>query len=301
MASEHIRRWTIGDVEVVRVVELLEVDDVNAILFQACDHDLPKRHPWLMPHYASPAGNLKMNFQAFAVRVGDRRIMVDTCIGNDKHRQAPLFHALQSRFLEDLDEAGFPAQSIDTVLCTHLHLDHVGWNTRMVDGRWVPTFANARYLFNRKEWGFILGLADTPGVESDHLPDSLLPVHAAGLVDFVDMDHEVTNEVRLVPTPGHTPGHVSVHIESAGHRAVITGDVMHHPIQCAEPDLQTNFCADHELSRSTRRAFLERHGDRDIYVIGSHFCDPTGGFIVRHGETWRFAGGDPLTRRIDHP
>ncbi len=290
MAREHIRRWQIGRVEVVRIVEIFEHSNINAILFQDADPQVARRHPWLVPSYATPAGEMKMNFQAFALRCAGRHILVDTCIGNEKHRQAPLFHELQTTFLEDLDHAGFPAESIDTVLCTHLHLDHVGWNTRKVNGRWVPTFPNARYLFNRAEWDFVNGLAGQPGAELDHLPDSLQPVYDAGQVDFVPTDHRVMDGVYLEPTPGHTPGHVSVRIESEGRRAVITGDLMHHPVQCAEPDLKTNFCADHEQARLTRRAFLERYEERQAYVIGSHFCDPTGGWILKNGATWRFQG-----------
>jgi len=290
MAREHIRRWQIGNVEIVRIVEIFELPDINPVLFQACSHDLVLRHAWLVPNYAAPNGALKMNFQAFALRIGDRRIMVDTCIGNDKHRLAPIFHHIQTSFLDDLAYAGFPAESIDTVLCTHLHLDHVGWNTRLEGAQWVPTFPNARYLFNRGEWDFIYGLVGQEGAEVDHLPDSLQPVYEAGLVDFVATDHVVSPEVRLEPTPGHTPGHVSVRIESAGQRAVITGDIMHHPMQCAEPDLKTNFCNDHDQAIRTRRDFLARYQDRGAYVIGSHFCDPTGGWIVPDGIAWRFQG-----------
>ena len=101
-------------------------------------------------------------------------------------------------------------------------------------------------------------------------------------------DNQVAPEVRLEPTPGHTPGHVSVRIDSAGKRAVITGEIMHHPVQMAEPELKTNFCDDHDQAIRTRKAFLERHGDRQAYVIGSHFCDPTAGWVVRDGGAWRF-------------
>lgn len=290
MAREHIRHWKIGDVEVVRIVEIFELQGLNDILFQSCSRDMVKSHEWLAPHYAAQDGAIKVNYQAFALRIGDRRIMVDTCIGNDKHRQAPIFHHIQTTFLDDLAHAGFPAASIDTVLCTHLHLDHVGWNTRLDAGKWVPTFPNARYLFNRGEWDFIYGLIGKEHAEVDHLPDSLQPVYDAGLVDFVATDHQVAPEVWLEPTPGHTPGHVSVRIESKGQRAVITGDIMHHPVQCAEPDMKTNFCNDHEQAIRTRRGFLERYQDRGAYVIGSHFCDPTGGWIVRDGKAWRFQG-----------
>jgi glyoxylase-like metal-dependent hydrolase (beta-lactamase superfamily II) len=288
MAREHIRRWKVGEVEVFRIVELFESDGINDVVFQSCPKERALQHPWLIPHYASADGSLKMNFQAFALRIGDQRIMVDTCIGNEKHRQAPIFHKLQTSFLEDLASVGFPAESIDTVLCTHLHLDHVGWNTRLVGDRWVPTFPNARYLFSRADWDFIHSLIGEDHAETDHIPDSLQPVHEAGLVDFVAADHRICTEVSLESTPGHTPGHVSVRIESAGQRAVITGDVMHHPIQCGEPNMKTNFCNDHEQAAGTRRKFLERHQGRASYVIGSHFCDPTGGWIERDGEVWRF-------------
>jgi glyoxylase-like metal-dependent hydrolase (beta-lactamase superfamily II) len=290
MAREHIRRWTIGKVEVVRIVEIFELPDINGILFQSCSRENVLQHPWLVPNYAASDGSLKMNFQAFAVRAGDRHIMVDTCIGNDKHRLAPIFNRLQSTFLEDLTFAGFPVELIDTVLCTHLHLDHVGWNTRWDGSRWVPTFSKARYLFNRADWSFIHSLLGKQEAETDHVPDSLQPVYDANLVDFVPTDHRVCPEIHLEPTPGHTPGHVSVRIDSEGHRAVITGDIMHHPVQCAVPDLKTNFCNDDVQAIRTRRAFLERYQDRSAYVIGSHFCDPTGGWIVREGDTWRFEG-----------
>lgn len=290
MAREHIRQWKIGNVEVVRIVEIFELPDINDGLFQECSRERVLRHPWLVPKYATPAGSLKMNFQAFALRAGERRIMVDTCIGNDKQRQAPMFHRIQTTFLEDLAFAGFEPSSVDTVLCTHLHLDHVGWNTRLEGDMWVPTFPNARYLFNRAEWDFVVGLMGVAGAETDHVPDSLLPVYQAGLVDFVSTDQQVTSEIRLEPTPGHTPGHVSVSIFSEGRRAIITGDIMHHPIQCAEPELRTRFCNDPEQAIRTRRRFLERYQDRQAYVIGSHFCDPTGGWIVRDGAGWRFDG-----------
>jgi glyoxylase-like metal-dependent hydrolase (beta-lactamase superfamily II) len=288
MAREHIKHWKIGAVDVFRLVEIHAERIDDSILLQDCGPHRVRSHPWLVPRFATPEGQILMNFQAFAVQVGGRRILVDTCVGNDKHRQAPIFHQLRTSFLDDLAAIGFHPESVDTVLCTHLHLDHVGWNTRLVGDRWVPTFPNARYLFGRKEWDFIHGLVNVPGAEVDHLPDSLQPVMEAGLVDFVESDHRVTPEIQLVPTPGHTPGHVSVHISSQGREAVITGDVVHHPMQCAEPDVRTNFCADHEQSRRTRREFLARCAENRTYVIGSHFCDPTAGWIVPAGDAWRF-------------
>ena len=291
MAAEHIRRWQVGDVEIVRIVEIFREQIDASFMFPDCSADIVQKHEWLAPRHATADGQIILAFQAFAVRAGDQRIMIDTCIGNDKYRFAPMFHMRHGDFLSDLAAAGFAPEEIDTVLCTHLHLDHVGWNTRLVDGRWVPTFPNARYLMSRVELEFIRNLVGTPHAEVDHLSDSLQPVFDAGLADFVESDHRVCDAIWLEPTPGHTPGHVSVRISSQGRDAVITGDVMHHPLQCAEPRLRNRFCNDHDHSRETRLAFLERYQDSDVMVIGSHFAEPTAGWIRSDGDNWRFSHG----------
>ncbi|HEV7732345.1 MAG TPA: MBL fold metallo-hydrolase [Candidatus Binatia bacterium] len=223
---------------------------------------------------------------ALVIESQGRRIVVDTCIGNDKERTIPPWNRLQGPFLRDLEDAGFPRESIDTVLCTHLHVDHVGWNTMLVDGRWVPTFPNARYLFVRAEWEH--WNASPPAMEGDIVGDSVRPVVEAGLVDLVAPDHRLTDEVWLESTPGHTPGHVSVRIRSGGADAVITGDLMHHPVQCAEPDWYSRFDVDRDAARATRRAFLERYADGPVLVLGTHFATPVAGRVVRHGDAWRF-------------
>jgi len=245
---------------------------------------------WLLPHFATPAGKMLISFQCFALRSRGRRVMIDTCVGADRQREFPVFCNLQTTFLADLERAGFAPASINTVLCTHLHFDHVGWNTRLVQGRWVPTFAQARYLFGQREWEHWQHLRRTGGYHHmEHLTDSIDPILAAGLADFIETDHRITDEVWLEPTPGHTPGHVSVHISSRGQEAVITGDMMHHPIQFAVPDLQANFDMDKEQGARTRRAFIERYQNQKTLIIGSHFCDPTSGRIVSEGAAWKLA------------
>jgi glyoxylase-like metal-dependent hydrolase (beta-lactamase superfamily II) len=175
-----------------------------------------------------------------------------------------------------------------TVLCTHMHADHVGWNTRLVAGGWVPTFERARYLFARREWEHACSEAGGEGID-DVVGDSLRPIVDAGLADLVDSDHRITDEVWLESTPGHTPGHVSVRIVSEGREAVITGDVMHHPLQCCEPDLRMNLDLDSALATRTRRDFLARYADRDVLVLGTHFAPPTAGRFVRVGDRWRLS------------
>jgi glyoxylase-like metal-dependent hydrolase (beta-lactamase superfamily II) len=193
----------------------------------------------------------------------------------------------QGQFLDDLTAAGFLPASIDTVLCTHLHVDHVGWNTRLEDGEWVPTFGNARYLWNRAEYEHWLQHdAEMGGAV---LQESVLPVYEAGLVDLVTPEHVVTDEVQLEPTPGHTPGHVSVHIDSGGEEAMITGDLMHHPALCTHPEWRANVDSDAALAEQTRRDFLARYADRPVLIIGTHFATPTAGHIVRDGTTYRLA------------
>jgi glyoxylase-like metal-dependent hydrolase (beta-lactamase superfamily II) len=164
----------------------------------------------------------------------------------------------------------------------------VGWNTRLVKGRWVPTFPQARYLFGRAEFDHWVHLRDSGGYHNiEHLRDAIDPIVAAELVDYVGTDYQLTDEVALFPTPGHTPGHVSVLIRSRGEEAVITGDLMHHPIQLADPSRQANFDMDKAQAALTRREFVERFANSKVRIIGSHFCDPTSGWIERHGSAWQ--------------
>jgi glyoxylase-like metal-dependent hydrolase (beta-lactamase superfamily II) len=228
-----------------------------------------------------------MSIHALIVETPDRRIMVDTCLGNDKQRAIPGWHMRTGPFLRDIAAAGYPRESIDTVLCTHLHVDHVGWNTMRAGDRWVPTFPNARYLMGRTEfehWS-ARGAANARG--DDPFGDSVKPVFDAGLVDLVASDHAICPEIRLEPTPGHTPGHVSVRISSRGEEALITGDFMHHPCQMARPDWASAADSDPNQARATRRAVLDRCAGTPVLVIGTHFAGPTAGRVVRDGKAFR--------------
>jgi glyoxylase-like metal-dependent hydrolase (beta-lactamase superfamily II) len=288
MAVEHIRHWHIGDVEIARIVEVNAFEDNISMLLKDETAEYVRQHAWLRPHFATPEGLMKISFQAFVLRSRGKSVMIDTCIGADRKREYDVFCNLQSTFLTDLAVAGFPAESIDTVLCTHLHFDHVGWNTRLVDGHWVPTFPQARYLFGKAEFDHWTHLRATGEYHHfGHLVDAVDPIVAAGLVDYITPDYQLTDEVSLFPTPGHTPGHVSVLIRSRDQEAVITGDLMHHPIQLIDPAREANFDMDKPQGAQTRQAFVDRFGGTGVLVIGSHFCDPTGGWIVRHGSGWK--------------
>ncbi len=230
-------KWRIGDVTVTKIVELEVTGGSRFILPQASYEEILPIG-WLQPHFADERGRLKMSIHALVVDTPDRRIIVDTCLGNDKeNRRIPAWNNLQGPFLADLAAAGFPRESIDTVLCTHLHVDHVGWNTMLVDGRWMPTFPQARYLMGRVEfahWREQRGRDDMAAV----FANSVAPIHDAGLVDLVETDHRICDEVSLVPTIGHTPGPCQrAYRLATARRRLITGDFMHHPCQIARPRL----------------------------------------------------------------
>ena len=289
--KDPVQHWQIGDVSILRIIES-QIPLPPAALFGDAELDMIERTPWLKPHFVTEDGRLVISIHAFVVDDGRHRIVVDTCIGNDKVRSQPFLSNLQGPFLAELAAAGYPAESIDHVLCTHMHVDHVGWNTRLVDGRWIPTFPNARYLFARTEWEH--WQKEPVDAYGDVLGDSVRPILDAGLADLVECNHRVSPSVRLEPTPGHTPGHVSVRIESGGASAVITGDLMHHPLQIAEPGIAMVADVDADAARATRQAFLARHTDADVLVLGTHFATPTAGRIVGGDGARRFvpdAGG----------
>jgi glyoxylase-like metal-dependent hydrolase (beta-lactamase superfamily II) len=283
-----MKTWRVGRVEITRLVEVWKWEDDIAMALHGADASIVLTQPWLLPDHATAQGRMFINFQAFVLKAGRRRIMIDTCVGADREREFPVFTHMRTTFLEDLASIGVAPADIDTVLCTHLHFDHVGWNTRLIDGRWVPTFPHARYLFSRQEYEHWQMLRDTGAYHAiNHLTDSVDPVVAAGLVDFISHDHQISDEIRLLPTPGHTPDHVSVNVSSQGEQAVITGDVMHHPIQVALPAHAATFDMDKPTGSRTRVEFVNRFQEKPVLVIGSHFADPGAGYIVRHGDAWK--------------
>jgi glyoxylase-like metal-dependent hydrolase (beta-lactamase superfamily II) len=277
-------RWSIGAATVTRVLEMPPISADPAIFIQTNKQEVQQRRDWLYPDYSDEDGNIKLHFQAFIIEAGGKRIMVDPCIGNDKKRSYEALSMLDGPFLKRLEEAGYPRESIDCVLCTHLHADHCGWNTMLVDGRWVPTFPNAEYLFAKAEYEHLQ--VDDHGDAPAVLDDSVRPIIEAGLAKFVDPGHFIVEEVRLEPTPGHTPGHCSIVISSDGQEALITGDLLHHPVQVAIPHVGDNFCWNHEMARSTRRLVLERASSRKALLLGSHFSGPTGIYIKPDGDAW---------------
>jgi glyoxylase-like metal-dependent hydrolase (beta-lactamase superfamily II) len=284
--ESRIRRWQIGDVKVTSIME--SADHVPWVaLFPPETADRAHKYPWLAPKWVTPEGNLILAVQAFVLEVGDEKIVVDTCVGNDRDRALPQCANLQTAFLTDFKAAGIDPDSITTVLCTHLHFDHCGWNTKLENGRWVPTFPNAQYLFGRKEWDYWQHVLKEKTEDARHIFDSVQPILDAGLAEFVDSNHVITDGIRLEPSHGHTPGHVSLRVSSRGQEAVVTGDVFHCPVQLAEPEICSGACVDKEMSRQTRRDFIARYGDTPVRLFAIHFYEPVGR-ITRDAQSWRF-------------
>ena len=277
-------QWKAGKVKITKVVEMETLGNTRFILPLATREEIQKL-PWLAPHFANDEGRLKMSIHALLVETPARRIIVDTGLGNDKQgRSVPTWNNRNDPFLDTLTSDGFPPVSIDTVLCTHLHVDHVGWNTRLTDGKWVPTFANARYVFGRTEYEHWRDHSDTPAHVAV-FEDSVKPIADAGKADLVASDHRLTEEITLIPTPGHSPGHMSVHIKSDGYEALLTGDVAHHPCQMAHLDWSSTADSDPRQSAMTRRDLFSRFADTPTLVIGGHF---DAGHIRREGTAFRF-------------
>jgi len=241
--------------------------------------------PWLMPRFATEEGRLKMSIHSLVVETPSRRIVVDTGLGNDKQgRSVPNWNNRQTPFLEMMAAAGFPPESIDTVLCTHLHVDHVGWNTRLAGGRWVTSFENARYLFGETEYLYWRDHS----IEEDKAAifrDSVAPIVDAGKANLIVSNARICDEITLIPTPGHSPGHMSVHIRSAGEEGVLAGDVAHHPCQMAHLDWCSTADSDPMQSTKTRRELFTRLADSSVLVIGGHY---DAGHIKRDGEAFKF-------------
>lgn len=296
--SPSFQSWKVGDVNITKIVESQPIFDIPA-LFPEATVEAVLALPWLRPHFVTPEGRGILSIHALVVDTPSTRIIVDTCVGNGKNRGAWVHYAnLQTNFMRDLEAAGFGRESIDVVLCTHLHVDHVGWNTMLVDGEWQPTFRNARYLLNKTEFEYWAApLAPEPGgfdvVQRLTFSDSVQPVFDAGLVDLVEGHFAVCDEVVLVPTPGHSPGHVSVRICSNGEEALITGDMAHHPCQLAHPSWsipRIDFNCDQAIN--TRKLLFTEVADKPVLVIGTHWAGATAGRVKRSGEAFRLESVD---------
>jgi glyoxylase-like metal-dependent hydrolase (beta-lactamase superfamily II) len=273
----------LGEVTIDAVVEINRSAYPTTEMLPGSTAEAIARHwGWLKPHFFDEAvGDLAARIQTFVVRTPRHTVLIDTGVGNDKPREgSPLWHQRRGGYLDDLGAAGVTPDQVDLVVCTHLHVDHVGWNTRLEAGRWVPTFPRATYLFAGEEWDYWRHERDPC------IADSVVPVVEAGQAALVSADHVIDPWLRLEPTPGHTPGHTCVRLTTEAGEAVFAGDLMHRTVQVAEPQWSSRFCWDPRMAATTRRAFVEAHADSGRLILPAHFPRP--GRIVRADGGHRF-------------
>jgi glyoxylase-like metal-dependent hydrolase (beta-lactamase superfamily II) len=279
---DHFR---IGELEVSRVEEFITHFDAPMFYPDLRPEVLHANAGWLRPFFDIAGNQFPCVFQSFVVRYRRATILIDTCIGNDKERpDFPTAHRLNTPYLDRLKTAGCTPEDVDFVLCTHMHVDHVGWNTRLENGRWVPTFRNAKYVFSRDEYARYdpeNRTPDAPPPFLDIYEDSVLPVIQAGQALLVEGEYAVNELLTVVPAPGHTPGHFAVRAGKAGDSGIFLGDVIHNPVQIADPDLNSSFCEDPLRARQTRRRILDEAAEGNALLVPGHFAAPHIGRVRR--------------------
>ncbi|MCX7383674.1 MAG: MBL fold metallo-hydrolase [Alphaproteobacteria bacterium] len=283
----------IGSMEVTRIEESHGTGFPPNFLLPDWDPAVLDEHrDWLVPNYYNEAeGKMVSSIHSWLIRTGSHNILIDTCCGNQKNRpDFPRFHMRDTPYLDRLKAAGVAREEVDFVMCTHLHVDHVGWNTHLVDGKWQPTFPNAKYVFSQVERDF-WDPSRNPNLNDSAkriFEDSLAPVLDAGLAQTVNMTDQIGDSLLIEPAPGHAPGHVIFRLLDGGDEGVFIGDVMHHPIQVYRPEWSSGFDTDPRMAEASRRRVLDHCADCNARVFPAHFGAPHIGRVKRKGSGYRF-------------
>jgi len=293
MASDS---WTIGSTRLTSVVEA-QTPVPPSLLIPDATADAVRSVDWMAPGLASPDGeSIEFRVQALVLEHRDKLIVVDPCVGNHKSLTMPLWNELDLPFLDDFVAAGFDPAAVDLVIHTHLHEDHMGWDTHLVDGVWVPTFVNATHVYVGDELDYTK--RDDRRQGQDPWADSVEPILRAGLAKEVTADQDLGDGLRLLATSGHTPGHASLAVETGGALLVITGDVIDHQFQCAVPHLAHGSDWKPAVATETRRSLLDHVSEVGAVVAGTHFPTTPVGLVQPHHGAWRF---DPIdTNEVSH-
>jgi len=279
--------FQIGDMTIHRIVEM-EMPLLPALdmLPGLTPELLAENRSWLQPNALTAADEFILCFQSYVVRTPHHTILLDTCIGNDKPRPRPAWDFKKDNvYASQLAAHGLRLEDIDFVMCSHFHADHVGWNTKLENGVYVPTFPNARYVFSQTELDAWTAKHAQAAIQP--FADSILPVIDAGRADIVSDTHQLGDHVRLMPTPGHTEGHVAVRLGRTGEEAVFTGDLLHSPLQARYPELSPKFDVNPAQAAITRRAFLERYCDTETLCCTAHFPSPSATRVKRWGDGFK--------------
>ncbi|MEL7154205.1 MAG: MBL fold metallo-hydrolase [Pseudomonadota bacterium] len=291
--------YRIGEVEIWRVLECVSaLMPIRQFFPTLTDEDFEAHRNLIEPHGMTVDPDtgehwIVLPVQAFLLRTPHHLVLVDACVGNHKTLPTlPMWNDQRSsRFMAALTAAGARPEDVTHVMCTHLHVDHVGWTTQLRDGRWVPTFPNAKVMATQADLDHARTGAEThPDLNPGHIwRQTIQPLLDADLFEVVESDHGIGDAIRFRPTPGHTPGHVSVEI-ALPHEvgAVVTGDLIHSPIQCALPEMSPRVDFDKTLAAQTRRQFLGEAAESRQLMLSSHFPLPSVGRIDKHGEAFRW-------------
>jgi len=281
----------LGNATIEKVEELCGSGFSPSHMFPKFDQEAFDAHKsWMVPvHVEAGTDRLVGSIHTWIVKTPRHTILIDTCLGNHKQRRNARWSGLDTPFLERLKACGCPAESVDFVMCTHLHVDHVGWNTQLKDGRWVPTFPNAKYLFAKREYAHWEAERKTKGesVNDGSFDDSVLPVVEAGMAEMIETDHQPDPMLTLKDYPGHTPGSVAINLRDGDSRACFAGDIMHHPIQVYHPDWSSQFCWNPDLSAKSRRQLLEDCAETNALLCPAHFPGANAGYIRPQGNTFK--------------
>lgn len=278
----------IGTADITRVVDLDRQAFAPRIIFPEATDEIFQKHSANLhdQNFDRNTLDLFLSFHAYLLRIKNKTILVDMCVGNDKSRiERPVWHKRKGPFIKNLNNIGIKTTDIDYVMCTHLHADHVGWNTQLLDGRWVPTFPNAEYIFSKKEYNHWEN-GDGRYSEKEKLLhgsfyDSVMPVIKSGQARLVPSNFNLGVGVQLEPAYGHTPGNIVIHIEDGQEHAILCGDTLHHPIQLDYPGWKTNFCSDPEQAIITRINLLEEYADTKTLILPAHFHSKDLGLISK--------------------
>ena len=284
--------FTVGDLTVHRVIES-EAPLFDPLTFfpKLRKELLEENLSWLKPVYIDRAsGQLMLCIQSYIVRTKHHNILIDSCVGNHKERPThPFWSQMTSnRYEQNLAATGLTVNDIDYVMCTHMHVDHVGWNTRLENGRWVPTFPKAKYVFADKEMAFWTEKEKNDPGKQPWITDSVLPIIAAGRQEVVTSHHELSDVVKLIPTPGHTIDHYSVRIGTPGADAVIGGDMIHSPLQARYPELGMRADFSSDQAGQSRRSLFGGLCDTSTLLCTGHFPGTSKGLMTRWGDGFRF-------------
>lgn len=280
----------IGQLTLTRAVEMQMAFDPFTFFPETTSADWAPHLHWLQPAAMSPSdGQLLLPCQSYVVRTSHHTILIDSCIGNHKERphRSSWHQKTDSQYLTALAAHGLHTNDIDYVMCTHMHGDHVGWNTQLKDGRWVPTFPNAKYIFSQHELD-IWQASGSPKHTMQPIQDSVLPVIAAGQAQLVSNDFALDDEVWLQSAPGHTPDHLAVNLASNGERAIMLGDMIHSPVQCQHPEWTVQADWDANLAKQTRRQMMSQLCEESTLILTAHFPLPSAGWFRRSGDAFTF-------------